>query len=170
MVSVTVSEEEDIISALLQNFLTAKGEVFVKEKSVSGLSRFLLWPDTKTSCNVLLLHKPLEVSQSPYDITLLNADLKITPPDKNSLIITYGLNSLATITASSMNNDLEKTHFFCCLQRSIVSLSGNVIDPQEMSVILPEVIRDDSSAIAFVALLLLLSFTTEDLIFYSPTP
>lgn len=44
--------------------------------------------------------------------------------------ITYGFNSKATLTASSINDD----SMVLCLQRTIVDLNGKEIEPQEFSI------------------------------------
>ena len=46
-------------------------------------------------------------------------------------IITYGFNSKSTITASSVNED----ELFICLQRTILDINGEVLEPQEISVL-----------------------------------
>jgi UDP-N-acetylmuramyl tripeptide synthase len=48
--------------------------------------------------------------------------------------VTYGLNGKTTITTSSID-DTEKLCFSYCLQRSILSLSGKVIQPFEVPII-----------------------------------
>ena len=110
----------------------------------------------------MLLHSQSNAPCADY-ITLMNADKKLSLPiDKKSLIITYGLNPLATITASSVDTDGERTTFLCCLQRSIVTLKGKILEPQEFSVTLPEDITDLGTFMGFVCLGLVLSFRPED--------
>jgi UDP-N-acetylmuramoyl-L-alanyl-D-glutamate--2,6-diaminopimelate ligase len=53
-------------------------------------------------------------------------------------LITYGLNSKASITASSIQQDIEKERIVqCCLQRELITLSGKLVDPGEFTVLLP---------------------------------
>jgi hypothetical protein len=50
--------------------------------------------------------------------------------NKKVYVVTYGLCSKATLTASS----IEQNHMVLCLQRAIVTLDGKKIEPQEFSV------------------------------------
>lgn len=45
--------------------------------------------------------------------------------------VTYGFNSKASITTSSIGDTVFKDGFICCLQRSISTHNGKVIEPQE---------------------------------------
>ncbi|MBE7040776.1 MAG: hypothetical protein E7400_02280 [Ruminococcaceae bacterium] len=162
MVTIAIAEKEGIIAELLQNALKAKGQKICRKNSASDCDYLLLAPDSQKSCDVLLLHHYCPPPCADY-ITLLNADAKITPPTgKKSLVITYGLNPLATVTASSVSTDGEKTSFLCCLQRSIVTLKGKVIEPQEFPVTFPGNSQDLSSMMGFVCLGLVLSFSPDE--------
>lgn len=46
-------------------------------------------------------------------------------------IVTYGFNKKASITASSIGDSVFKDNFMCCLQRTISTRHGQLIDPQE---------------------------------------
>ena len=66
-------------------------------------------------------------------IYILNSDEK--PPEgimKPSFLISYGLNSLATVTASSISAEGNLLCFQYCLQREIADFKGNKIEPQEI--------------------------------------
>ncbi len=45
--------------------------------------------------------------------------------------ITYGFNSKASITTSSIGDDVYKENFMCCLQRTISGKNGLLVEPQE---------------------------------------
>jgi len=45
--------------------------------------------------------------------------------------VTYGFNTKASITTSSIGDTLFKDSFICCLQRPISTCSGKLIEPQE---------------------------------------
>ncbi len=45
--------------------------------------------------------------------------------------VTYGFNTKASITTSSIGDTVFKDGFICCLQRSISTRNGKVIEPQE---------------------------------------
>ncbi len=162
MVTIAIAEEEGAIADLLQNALREKGQKLCRKNNTYSCDYLLLTPDSHKSCDVSLIHHYRPTSCADY-ITLLNADTKISPPTgKKSLLITYGLNPLATVTASSVNNDGEKTSFLCCLQRSIVTLKGKVIEPQEFPVTLPGTTRDLGAIMGFVCLGLILSFSPDE--------
>ena len=46
-------------------------------------------------------------------------------------IVTYGFNSKASITTSSIGDIVYKDNFMCCLQRTISAKNGHLIEPQE---------------------------------------
>ena len=52
----------------------------------------------------------------------------------NNYIVTYGFNLKASITTSSIGDLLAKDNFMCCLQRTIFTKNGRVIEPQEFKV------------------------------------
>lgn len=162
MVTIAIAEEEGTIAELLQNALKAKGQKICRKNNTCGCDYLLLAPDSHKSCDVLLLHHYRPTPCADY-ITLLNADTKLKPPTgKKSLLITYGLNPLATVTASSVSTDGEKTSFLCCLQRSIVTLKGKVIEPQEFPVTLTGTTQDLDAIMGFVCLGLVLSFSPDE--------
>ena len=69
-------------------------------------------------------------------IIVLNIDEKLCYPIKllnSASIITYGFNSKACITASSVVNGSYNTVQFC-IQRSISRLDGQILEPQEFPV------------------------------------
>jgi UDP-N-acetylmuramate-alanine ligase len=45
--------------------------------------------------------------------------------------ITYGFNSKASVTASSVGDMVLKDNFMCCLQRSVSAKDGSFVEPQE---------------------------------------
>jgi UDP-N-acetylmuramate-alanine ligase len=45
--------------------------------------------------------------------------------------ITYGFNTKASVTTSSIGDSVYKDGFICCLQRSVSARNGKVIEPQE---------------------------------------
>ena len=67
-------------------------------------------------------------------VILSSDDKKIFPffLKKGLSLITCGLSSKASITISSMDRDEGKIQ--CCVQREIVSLTGEVFEPQEFSI------------------------------------
>ena len=151
MVTIAITEADSTISDLLKTTLASKGQRLSRSTKNTDADYLLLPKDTHKNCDILLLHEPRPSQKTQADyITILNADANnATLPYETSLVITYGLNPLATVTASSLPPDSEQTHFLCCLQRSIVTLKGKVIEPQEFPVVLPKAITDIPAAMGF---------------------
>ncbi|TYQ15635.1 UNVERIFIED_CONTAM: UDP-N-acetylmuramyl tripeptide synthase [Acetivibrio alkalicellulosi] len=49
-------------------------------------------------------------------------------------IVTYGFNLKASITTSSIGDLMSKDNIMCCLQRTIYTKNGKIIEPQEFKV------------------------------------
>ena len=170
MVTIAIRENGSEIAELLQNMLAYKGFSLGTEKSPAE-SDYVLLSDTSKSCDILLLHDPKDAGTRADYITIINADRSwehINPG--KCLLISYGLSPLATLTASSFRAEPENNRFFCCIQRSIVTLRGKIIEPQEFPVLLPKTISDISAGMAYVCLALLLSVPPEDFGHFVPSP
>ena len=59
--------------------------------------------------------------------------LKALAGSKNSIVITYGLNKKAAVTATSIDVN-QQTSFNYCLQRSFTTNNGNTVEPFEMPI------------------------------------
>lgn len=74
---------------------------------------------------------------SPNRPIIINNDdpmlLKAIEANKNTILISYGLNKKAAVTATSIEVNLQ-THFNYCLQRSFTTNSGQLLEPFEMPV------------------------------------
>lgn len=165
MVTVAIAEEKGIISRMFQKMNLSKT---AKAFPNSDCHYRFISPESQNTCDILLLQSPTPFPAARASFaTLINADREIPPPkEKNSLLVTYGLNSLATVTASSIQPEQTSIHFQCCLQRSIVTISGELLEPQEFPVFLPFFWEDAGIALGFVTLGLLLSLPPE--MFRSP--
>ncbi|HEY9059520.1 MAG TPA: Mur ligase family protein [Pseudobacteroides sp.] len=53
---------------------------------------------------------------------------------KRYSVLTYGFNSKASVTASSIGEGIYRENFICCLQRTLVTKDGNVVEPQEFEI------------------------------------
>lgn len=171
MVTISISEQENEIVSLIKQSMQKKGLRIGSSKSRSQADYLFLPPSSQKSCDVLLLHDQIDFPCQADYMTILNAD-KTWPdvPVGSSLLVTYGLNPLSTLTASSFHTEPDNPRFLCCLQRSIVTLKGKVIEPQEFPVVLPEPLPEITSAMAFVTLALILSFPPEDFKHFPPIP
>jgi len=68
----------------------------------------------------------------------------------NYKTITYGFNSKASITASSIGDTVSKEGFICCQQKVICTRDGTVIEPQEYRIDMQSKDFDASSVLAAV--------------------
>lgn len=158
MVTLAVAEQDTLIARLLKTALEKKGaRVYTKENADAD---YLFITDTKKTCDLLLLHK-LCPYPSPDYMAIVNTDEEnLLQNHFHALTISYGLNPLATVTASSISHDDNDISFSCCLQRGIVTLKGAIVEPQEFPVKIPT--ADTSTGLAFAALGLVLSFSPND--------
>ena len=171
MVTICVCENGESITSLVQNRLLSKGYSVHTEGINSESDYVFLTGFGHKTCDILLLHDPKNTPIRADYITLVNADRCRGALDTgNSLLISYGVNPLATVTASSFPREPDKSRFICCIQRSIVTLKGKIIEPREFPVVLPDTISDLSVAMAYTCLALLLSVSPEELGKIPPTP
>ena len=171
MVTISICENGRSITSLMQNCLAPKGYSVNMGKVNSESDYVFLTDDSRKACDILLLHDSKDICIRADYVTLMNADKNWEGHNAgNSLLITYGLNPLATVTASSFPGESEKNRFFCCIQRSFVTLKGKIIEPCEFPVVLPDGVSDISATMAYVSLALLLSVSPEELGKISPSP
>ncbi len=65
--------------------------------------------------------------------------------------ITYGFNTKACITTSSIGDTVSKEGFICCLQRSVSTRDGKVVEPQEYKILLEAGEADSHDLLAAAA-------------------
>ncbi|KNY28141.1 Mur ligase family protein [Pseudobacteroides cellulosolvens] len=53
---------------------------------------------------------------------------------KRYSVLTYGFNSKASVTASSIGEGIYRENFICCLQRTLLTKYGSIIEPQEFEI------------------------------------
>jgi UDP-N-acetylmuramyl tripeptide synthase len=53
---------------------------------------------------------------------------------KRYSVLTYGFNSKASVTASSIGEGIYRENFICCLQRTLLTKDGNPVEPQEFEI------------------------------------
>ncbi len=163
MVTVAIAERENVIATMLKQAFHNKNIRFCQNTLQNDRTYCLLDPKANKNCDIALLHNSAACSCSADYMTLLNANEHDFFYNKKSVIITYGLHSLATVTASSIHTEAEETHFLCCIQRSFVSLKGNLIEPQEFPVRVP-FSSDIDALLGYVTLGLTLSFSPADFV------
>ncbi|QXM05562.1 Mur ligase family protein [Crassaminicella indica] len=112
------------------------------------------------------LQKSLLKYLSDNGIIIINADdqnsFKLLENIKDRLIITYGLSSKATITASSI--DIAPIQFNCCIQRGMTSLNNMDIEPMEFPINMDFIgIHNVYNALASIAIVLIYGILPENI-------
>ena len=154
MIAVGITEENKEIEKLISCALKEKNIPFGKDfEDEKNRYIFMSEPFLK-KCDIIINDSKKELKSADCFIYLYNSDNKAKACPKDSLVISYGLNSLATVTASSIDETEDALSFQYCLQREIVSFSGKKIEPQEFGVRLSSGTKIHS-ALAFVTFMLL---------------
>lgn len=111
--------------------LSDSSVLYIKEKSVENIKNIKF--------ETILIDrefKKVDVLKNMLNDTkylIINSDIENSLNILDNLeltVITYGFNSKATITASSVTDD----NILICVQRSIIDINGKEIEPQEMNV------------------------------------
>lgn len=107
---------------------------------------------------LLLLEAGEDINYSDFmsfkSVIIANCDDKnIFPFSLNikTSLVTCGLNPRSGVTVSSVSEDYYNEKILCCIQKSIQTLSGNIIVPQEFPVKLEGGNNDISKALAAIA-------------------
>lgn len=115
--------------------------------------------------NMKLSDKKFNLLRSS-DYILINSDIKdinkMIRPNNAKNIITFGFNSKATVTASSVSDDEYKKVAFC-IQREVPTFSNKILVQQEFSVKAKVLNTDVYSLLASVTAVLLDDFEVEKL-------
>ena len=157
LITVSIVEKGRRIDNLMKRMLSDKKISFSDDLEKGDCEYLFLPVDKRGQRDVVLLDEPVFPKCAGEYVTILNADERFSVWPEHSLLITYGLNPLSTVTASSIRMGEEETAFFCCLQRSIATLKGNILEPQEFSVTIPTGELDICEALGFVTLALVFS-------------
>jgi len=145
VISIGVAEENNHIKELIKNL--NKEDIYIFDCTDKNNIK---------SADIIINNNGRVSGNVHCKIYIYNSDEKTdTVLDEGTLIITYGLNSLATATASSID---EGNGFQYCLQRSICGLSGKKIEPQEFHAEFNNREINIHSALAFETLLLLYNY------------
>jgi len=99
----------------IENFKNVIFEILVLDTNVLRNNRFLK--------NIILNSKRLIINSDYEENLEVIKNLKLT-------VITYGMKSKSTITISSVEED----DMLMSIQRSIKTIKGNIIEPQEMKI------------------------------------
>lgn len=135
MITVGIIEEKSEIADMIKEILKNKNLSCGTDENGEDKDFLLLEAPFEKKCDIVINNCGKGHKMSKSCICLLNSDAEQRAGDFEALmVISYGLNSLATVTASSISDDGERLCFQYCLQREIVSFSGKKTEPQEFPV------------------------------------
>lgn len=128
----TQSANEPYLKQKLTAMLPENQIFFLKENSIQNLINIKF--------SIILIGKKMSKNNTEFkaiieksDYLIFNTDIKENMELLENLtlnLITYGFNSKATITTSSV----EEQKMLICLQRGIKNLQGGIIEPQEIEI------------------------------------
>lgn len=127
------SKSEKLIKTILDKKFKNDGNIIIiNSKSVENLKNIKFETILITNNNPILKENKETlikiIENSKY--LIMNADIEIDIeifPEKTLNVITFGFNPKATITASSVEEDI-----LLCIQRKIKDINNNMIEQQEI--------------------------------------
>ena len=125
-----ISEEknEKYIKEMLKHNINNSNVIFINEKNIDNIK------NVKFKIIVLnkeLINKNLESILLNAEYLIFNSDINVKLVENLNLkVITYGFNSKATVTASSITEE----EMLVCIQRNIVDMYNNKFEPQEINI------------------------------------
>ena len=130
------------------------GEAIIRELKNTSISSIDFTSSDDEIAQILVIHSYDDFFLSDnHPFIIINADIDFKNEEfdnKERYVISYGLNSKATVTASSIGDK----QIVICIQRAIKDINNNEIEPQEIPIILKNGLKDTSKIIACVTLAL----------------
>ena len=148
---ITKAKSEGYVINALEKDFGRDNIVFISEKNIAHVKNIQF--------ETIWIDKVIEQSQELKELLkktkylVLNADLDIqleTLRDLNVMMITYGFNSKATLTLSSVSEN----HIIICLQRIIQGKNNKQYEPQEIEIEVSQN-AEVSSILGILALMLI---------------
>ncbi|KMT22682.1 hypothetical protein [Clostridium cylindrosporum] len=136
------------------NSADIKGSIYEKIRFDIVLEGLL---DSNDSSISVLQSSVLSIRDNGYFIFNSDYTDKINFKCNNLYPITYGLNGKCSVTASSVN-DIERLEFSYCLQRAILTIDKDVIEPFESPIKVKGEIVDLNGYLAVLTCLLVLGY------------
>ncbi len=127
------TKSEKAIKTILEEKLNNNNIIIINSKSVENLKNIKF--ETILIANNSIFKeskKALDkiISNTRYLIINADIDLDVNIEEQNEInVITYGFNPKATITASSVEDDI-----LLCIQRNIKDINNNIIEQQEIKI------------------------------------
>jgi len=144
------NQENCVRREILNNLnLRESSVLFIKEKSIEDIQNIEF--ETVVITRKFKDIENLKELLKGVKYIIINSDIETNLElldDIEATIITYGFNSKATITASSVSDD----EILLCIQRNITNKEGKIIEPQEIKV---EIIENTNCTLAVQSVLLL---------------
>lgn len=123
--------------------------LFIKEKSIENIKNIKF--ETIIIAREFKKQENLNNLLKSVKYLIINSDIENnlnSLENINTSVVTYGFNSKATITASSV----EKEEMLICLQRTLQNKNGEDIEPQEIKI----PIKENANCTMAISTLLLL--------------
>lgn len=128
---ITNSKNEEYMIEMLSEYFPIENIIFITDKNIDNIKN-IRFETVIIDCNIKN-RDMLKVIISNAKFIILNADLMLDLGILENLdltIITYGFNSKATLTVSSVS----ESNIIICLQRIIKNIFGEKYEPQEFEV------------------------------------
>ena len=136
---VTNPKNEVYMREILTSYFKEENLQFIADKNIGNMRDVQF--ETLMIDNVIKDRNKLKKLIANAKYVFLNSDLELMfeiLEDLDLTIITYGFQNKATISISSVEENIEGNSILICLQRTIKTLQGTQIEPQEFEVIRPE--------------------------------
>lgn len=148
LINLDVKRFKAYLSELLKNntdILILKVNIFDIDKEIFNYLKFdiIIFTDKADDFSEAVSIDYKEAMRKAFSllddkgIAIVNADDAELTNFLNGIkhyIITYGFNLKASITTSSIGDLVDKSDIMCCLQRTVFTRNGNIIEPQEFIV------------------------------------
>ncbi len=138
---VSDNKNENNINNLIKKIKKENQVIYITEENIENIKNVKF--ETILSVNRLINNESLKKIISTSKYLIINSDIEDNLnllKELNLTIITYGYNSKATLTASSIEDDT----IIVCLQRQITNLNSKLYEPQEIKICMQENIKSET--------------------------
>ena len=138
---VSDNKNENNINNLIKKIKKENQVIYITEENIENIKNVKF--ETILSVNRLINNESLKKIISTSKYLIINSDIEDNLnllKELNLTIITYGYNSKATLTASSIEDDT----IIVCLQRQITNAKNKMYEPQEIKICMQENIKSET--------------------------
>lgn len=129
--------EKNIDYIILDNLQVEKSSYFMDKIKIDVLIDDGVCDKDQTYNDFCAVKRSLLTNLKTNGVCIINSDNKLLDNYfdrlQDKIIITYGLETKSTITASSLDID-ETVSFNCCIQRGLTTFEGNEIEQMEFPI------------------------------------